>query len=234
VIGKPARRIWSIHQVKQHATFGLRGFWSGLSLEINTRLDVLVVGIFLSDAAVGLYALVAQIAEGFLNVLVVVRNQLAPVLGKLARPMQVESIQKLARTLLVTLMPLAAVCAAIGIWVYAPAVSFLFPTQGYEAGTSLLAILLVGLVLNSWLLVVDTLLIVGGHPGAYSLLMLLTVATNMAANLTLVPMFGLHGAAIATALASVSMGGYFIWISRQRFGFWIIQGRWPFGRHLTS
>ena len=224
VIGTPQRTVWSTQRVKQHILFGLRGCWSGLSFEINTRLDVIVVGLFLSDAAVGLYALVAQIAEGFLNILIVVRNQLAPVLGKLAKPIQVESIQKLARTLLLTVVPLAAICAAIGVWLYAPAMSFLFPSQGYEAGTPLLAILLLGLVVNSWLLLLDTLLIVGGYPGAYSLLMVLAMATNMAANFTLVPLLGLHGAAIATAIASVSMGIYFLGISRQRFGFWLTSG----------
>lgn len=222
VIGKPKKIILSIQRVKGHASFGLRGFWSGLAFEINTRLDLIVVGFFLSDAAVGLYALVAQIAEGFLNILIVLRNQLAPVLGKLANPIQVEPIQKLARGVLLIVVPLAAICATIGLWLYAPAMIFLFPGQGYEAGTSLLAIMLLGLVVNSWLLVLDTLLIVGGHPGAYSKVVLLTLATNVAANFTLVPLLGLHGAAIATAFATVSMGLYFLWLSRQRFGFWIL------------
>ena len=221
VIGKPQRPVWSTQRVKQHISFGLRGFWSGLSFEMNTRLDVIVVGIFLSDAAVGLYALVAQIAEGFLNILVVVRNQFAPILGKLVKPIQAEPIQRLARTLLITVVPSAATCAAIGLWLYAPIVGLLLPNQGYEAGTSLLAILLLGLVVNSWLFVLDTLLVVGGHPGAYSLLTMLAVATNVVANFTLVPLLGLHGAAIATAFATVSMGLYFLGLSRQRFGFWI-------------
>jgi len=179
------------------------------------------VGFFLTDAEVGLYALVAQLAEGFFNILIVVRNQLAPVLGKLMKPLQVDDIQRLARAIFIIIVPIAALSAFVGVWLYAPVMQILFPGQGYEAGASLLAILLVGLVLNSWLFVLDILLIVGGYPGSYSLLMFLTVATNMAANLTLVPMFGLHGAALATALASLSWGGYFLLVSRKRFGFWL-------------
>jgi len=219
--GIPKFPCLSYRLIRRHLSFGLRGLWSGLAFVIDTRLDVIVVGFFLTDAEVGLYALVAQLAEGFFNILIVVRNQLAPVLGKLMKPLQVDDIQRLARAIFIIIVPIAALSAFVGVWLYAPVMQILFPGQGYEAGASLLAILLVGLVLNSWLFVLDILLIVGGYPGSYSLLMFLTVATNMAANLTLVPMFGLHGAALATALASLSWGGYFLLVSRKRFGFWL-------------
>ena len=222
VLGFPTTAAFNRRHLTKHVIFGVRSLWSGLSYEINIRLDVLVVGIFLSDASIGLYALVAQIAEGFLNLLIVIRNQLAPLLGKLSNPLDVNAIQALARRLLITLLPVAAFVAALGLWAYAPVMIWLFPGEGYEAGLPILAILLGGLIMSAWLLVLDTLLVVTGHPRAFSLLMVLVVITNLLANLTLVPILGLIGAALATAISMVSLGLYLTLITRQKLGFWLL------------
>ncbi|MCB0378305.1 MAG: oligosaccharide flippase family protein, partial [Bdellovibrionales bacterium] len=45
---------WPI--LRHHAHFGLRGISSGIMLDLNTRVDVLMLGAFLSDYEVGIYS----------------------------------------------------------------------------------------------------------------------------------------------------------------------------------
>lgn len=225
ILGWPNPAALAPERLGRHLSFGLRGLWSGLAYEINVRLDVLMVGLFLNDAAVGLYGLVAQLAEGFFNILVVLRTQLAPMLSRLVAHRDVMALRRLAFRLLTIGVPAAALVATVGTVIYAPAVTLLLPGQGYEAGTSLLAILLFGLVINAWLMPFETLLIVSGNPGLYSLMMMGVVATNAVANLALVPLFGLHGAATATCLATVLSGVYLLLAVRHRLGCWLAPSR---------
>ncbi|HVZ32378.1 MAG TPA: oligosaccharide flippase family protein, partial [Polyangiaceae bacterium] len=69
--------------IERHLAFGVKGLLSGVFIELNTRIDVLAIGYFLSDAEVGRYSLAAVFAEGLYQCLVVVRNQMNPVLAKL-------------------------------------------------------------------------------------------------------------------------------------------------------
>ena len=58
------------------------GFFIGILADINFKVDVIVLGYFLSDAAVGLYILMAMFADGFAQLPVVLQNILYPLLSK--------------------------------------------------------------------------------------------------------------------------------------------------------
>ena len=61
-----------------HLRYGRSVVISGLSLELNARVDVLVLGGFLSSSYVGLYSFVAMLIEGFYQLIIVVKNFLNP------------------------------------------------------------------------------------------------------------------------------------------------------------
>jgi len=222
IVGRAHLTMLAPQRLARHLSFGLRGLWSGLAYEMNVRLDVLMIGLFLNDAAVGLYGLVAQLAEGFFNILVVLRNQLAPMVSRLAASGNVMALRGLAFRLLTIVVPSAALVASVGTALYAPAVALVLPGQGYEAGTSLLAILLLGLVINAWIMPLETLLVVSGNPGLYSLMMLGVVLTNTIANLLLIPFLGVNGSALATSTSTMLSGLYFLIMVRRLLGYWIL------------
>ncbi|MEZ4754616.1 MAG: oligosaccharide flippase family protein [Bdellovibrionota bacterium] len=60
--------------IRTHFSFGMRGFLSGVFTEINTRVDVLMLGLFLGDAKVGIYSFAAILAEGFSQIPFVLRK----------------------------------------------------------------------------------------------------------------------------------------------------------------
>lgn len=222
--GMPAISSLSRNELTEHFSFGLKGIWSGLAYEFNTKMDVVMVGIFLSDASVGLYALAAQLAEGFFNLLVVLRNQLAPVISKLVVLPDIQKLRELGRRLLITVVPIAAMLAIIGVALYKPVIGWVLPGQGYEEAALLLAILLTGIVFNSWIMPLDTILIVSGNPGYYSIMMGGVTLSNLLLNLVLIYHFALIGAAAATCISMVLSGIYLLFMVRYRLGFWMLPG----------
>ncbi len=220
--GLPGMSSLSKRELTDHFSFGLKGIWSGLAYEFNTKMDVVMVGIFLTDASVGLYALAAQLAEGFFNLLVVLRNQLAPVISKLIVRPDIPKLRELGRRLLITVVPAAALLAIAGVVLYKPVIGWVLPGQGYEEAAILLAILLTGIVFNSWIMPMDTILIVSGHPGYYSIMMGAVSMTNLLLNLILIYHYALTGAAIATCISIILSGFYLLLMIRYKLGFWMI------------
>ena len=50
---------------------------------MNTKVDLLMVGLFLSDSKVGIYSLASLFAEGFLEFVIVIQNSLNPKISHL-------------------------------------------------------------------------------------------------------------------------------------------------------
>ena len=67
----------------KHLSFGSRALFSGIFLEINSRVDILVLAYFLDDSSVGIYSCFAVIGEGIYNLFVVIKNNFSPKLVKL-------------------------------------------------------------------------------------------------------------------------------------------------------
>ena len=68
--------------VREHLSFGTRGFLSGMFAEMSTRVDIIMLGYFLNKARVGVYSLAAVIAEGINQVPFAVRKNVDPLLGR--------------------------------------------------------------------------------------------------------------------------------------------------------
>jgi O-antigen/teichoic acid export membrane protein len=61
----------------------MKSFFSNVLLQMNTRIDVLVLGLFWSDHIVGIYSFAATLAEGVYQLLVVLRTNYNPMLVRL-------------------------------------------------------------------------------------------------------------------------------------------------------
>ena len=186
-----------------HLRFGSKGFMSGMISELNTRVDVLVLGAFTSDAIVGAYSFAAILAEGFLQLLVVLRNNFAPILIKLwSKGHTAELMQTVRRARNRTYLGAVVVggLAVAGYIVFVPLVT----TQPELADSwPYFAVLIAGIVASAGYVPFHQLLLYGGFPGWHTILMVGIVAGNAVANVILIAAMGALGAAIATAIALV-------------------------------
>jgi O-antigen/teichoic acid export membrane protein len=90
-----------------------------------------------------------------------------------------------------------------GVMLVLPFFTPYFPNDLVTLCYPLLLILIIGLVIFSTTIPLDHILIQAGQPGNQSLLMSINVMINILLNLALIPVFGLYGAASATAIAFI-------------------------------
>jgi O-antigen/teichoic acid export membrane protein len=186
----------------RHLNFGVRALPNGFLAESFIRVDIIMLGLFMSDSAVGVYSFAAMFVEGLFQVPVVVRTIANPVLVRLIRGGDGRALASFARK------AAAGGCAiftagAVGVFVVLPFLDPLFPAGLVSEAIGLLYVLLAGLFVYSVFIPLDHILLQAGKPGRQSMLMSANVAINVALNAALIPLFGLIGAAMATAASFI-------------------------------
>jgi O-antigen/teichoic acid export membrane protein len=208
--------------VRRHLHFGARGMMSGLFLELNSRVDVLMVGYFLSDHAVGVYSFAAMLVDGFIHLLAVLRNNFNPLLVRFVVDQDLDGLRRFARRSFAVIYPAGlaaafAICAAF--WAL---VELAAPGRGLQEGWPVLLIMLGGLWLWSGLMPFDNLLLQAGYPGHQTLQQAVVIAVNLAASAALIPTLGIEGAALAAALSYGCGVAVLVALARRKLGLRLI------------
>lgn len=199
-VPRDERRGWR----GRHVRFGLKGFMSGMFAELNTRVDVMILGAFAADGVVGAYSFAAILAEGLFQLLVVLRNNYAPILVRLwAQGSTGELVATIARAR--NRIYLAAVAVgAVAVGGYVIALPLITSQPDLLDSGPYFAALIAGMVASAGYTPFQPLLLYGGYPGWHTWLMIAIVAINAIANFVLIVALGPVGSAIATALAFVA------------------------------
>ncbi len=210
VVGAPRGISWRFQGelkrwTKLHFSFGSRAFVNGLLAEAYIRVDILMLGMFLSDEKVGIYSFAAMFIEGLFQVSVVVRTIANPVLVGLLTPLDKIGLGRFVRRISAFSFLMTALAASVLVAIF-PYLDLAFDKDMIEAGYPVLLILALGMTLFSIFVPCDHVLLQSGHPGAQSLMMTVNILLNVILNITLIPLYGLVGAASATAIAFVGAG----------------------------
>ena len=191
--------------IARHYQFGTKVLPAGMFTEINSRIDVLMIGFFLSDRATGIYSFAAMLVDGVYHVLAMIRLNFNPVLVAAIRDADWRTAQNLRYQSCRIVLPVTALLA-LGLMsaYYVFAAWVMPPDKGLLEGLPSLAILLAGLSMICFLVPFDNLLMVSGYPGYQTLQQLFLVGTNVGVALLLLPMLGIEGAALGTAASYIT------------------------------
>ncbi len=192
----PEKQVW----FRRHISFGGRGFLSGILTEMNTRVDVLMLGYFMTDTIVGVYSFASTLAEGLAQIPHVIRQNVDPIIGQCFLEGNRKKLSKIIKRIRYVLYPimLVAGCALIAIF---PIFMWLVSsTDENRHSWGILAVLVSGIVVASGYRPFIGMLMQGDRPGTYSLLITGSVIGNMILNAFLIPVLGIYGAALATVL----------------------------------
>lgn len=190
--------------VRTHLRFGVMGAASSLLSELNVRVDVLVLALFVDDRAIGIYTFVATLSEAALQFPMVYRTVLGPRIVRLLSSADLSGLQTLVRVTRARLWSLMVGIATVLVLAQPMLIRLLRADDAFLDGRVVLAVLLGGVVVASAYVPFGLLLAHGGRPLAQSGLVACLVILNLVGNLLLVPGLGLLGAAVATALANVA------------------------------
>jgi len=202
--------------------YGLRFYPGSLAGFFNYRADAFLIAFLIADpsADLGYYSMAVGLAEMVFFFPRAVSNLFFPHVAGSSREDSDRQVAVVARvTLLVS---------TVGAAMLVPAAALMIATLLPAFSSSLvpLLVLLPGVVALSGANVVGSFLTGIGRPGLPSLVSLMSLAVNVAANLVLIPMFGIVGAA-AASLISYTLSSVLMSIIAAHFtgtpvaGFWV-------------
>ena len=199
-----------------HLQFGVKGLFSGVLSELNTRVDVLMLGYFLSDRHVGIYSFAAIFAEGLSQLPAVFRANMNPRLSRMLATNNKTELQKLIGDGVRTTYKYMFLVSALSMIAYPFVVPFVTHNPDLQASWLIYSILAVGVFLQSGYSPFYQLLIQAGHPWTYTIQIAVIVLINVILNFLLIPMVGAEGAAIATLISWVASVPLFKWFSQKK------------------
>jgi len=212
-------RYW----IKEHSIFGFKAFLSGVFIELNSRVDVLMLGIFSSDSVVGLYSFAAMLAEGFYQVLVVVRNNINPIMAKLILANRIEEFKKIVVKTMSIVYPVMFLIGSLTIGLYLPVLNFIPNGAEFSHSLPILVILLLGFALISGFVPFDAILSQSGFPATQTYINAFGLVLNILLNILLIPLYGPIGAALATSASFVLTIVYLNKAVYKKLGFTLIK-----------
>lgn len=190
-------RAW----LDRHLRFGWRVFLSGFLIDVNPRIDLLMLAYFSGDRAVGIYSMAAMIAEGLYQLPVVVQLNINPIIARLGVVGQLSELRRMVWRANVLLVPAMLVVISILALGYEELILFLTDDFAFVEGQLSCGILGLGIALSSGYIAFSMLLSQCGYPGRYTAFLGLHVCTNIALNALLIPLLGMEGAAVASSVA---------------------------------
>jgi O-antigen/teichoic acid export membrane protein len=209
----------------RHMRFGAKGLAAGMFAEFNSRIDVLLIGIFLPDRDVGVYSFAAMMVDGVYHVLAMVRLNFNPVLVGSLRDGDHARAVGLRRQSARFVLPATLVMGGLAVAALAVLATWVVPHKGLMEGLPSLLILMCGLSLVSVLVPFDNLLMVSGHPGYQTVQQVITVAANALVAVALLPLLGIAGAACGTAVSYVAGAAALLAFSRRVVGWNLLANR---------
>jgi O-antigen/teichoic acid export membrane protein len=187
----------SVEQIRSLLSFGKRDYLSGIESFSGEWIDSLLIGVFLSPSAVGVYEIAWSISRK-----IYIGSE---AIGKAFYPriIQAESsddgVERL-RTQALTFFPLLIFPGAIGFIIVGKDILSLYGPE-FVTGYVVTIVLIVGRVFQGIDSIYKSSFRAASIPWARSKFSPLIVFMNVALNLALIPEFGIVGAGLATALS---------------------------------
>lgn len=182
--------------------FGFIAMITSLLVNLNYKLDVLMLNNYVSSSLVGIYSVGVTLSEfGWL-----IPDTFKEVL--FSKTAKSDSIQSIIYCLKISFY---SIIAAI-VLVVSIGKIFIKIMYGNEFLNSYLVtvILFLGIPAMAWFKIISTLYLAQGKRYFYLLTLLASVIANALANLILIPKFSIYGAAMASVISYTVCGGVFL------------------------
>lgn len=189
-----------VYQARQWVVVALPLFLiSGMHI-VHNQTDILMIGSLLGTREAGIYAAATRIATLVLAGLIAVNTIVAPMISRLYATDRIDELQRIvsqaARRILFVSLPVGLALAVLGRWVLS------FFGAEFVEGSAALVILIGGQLINALAGSVGFLMMMTGHEREAASIMTVSVVLNVGLNAVLIPVFGMEGAAFATALTT--------------------------------
>jgi len=198
--------------------FGSQVFLASILYSVMTYTDTLMVGYYLNDAEVGIYAMAIALSRSILLALPMALSAVTfPAISEyysLGRKDAIETLMsKTVKYSLIILSIVGVLMVCLSREIIPPLLS-----SAFLPAVPPLAVLVLGMIAFGPMAAIGAAVTAMDRPDLSSKINLAVTGTNIAANAVLIPIFGIMGAAIGTTGSFVLLGGMLIVVLRRVFG----------------
>jgi len=191
-------------------------FFQGIIAGLNNRFDIFVLENYYSDAELAYYDIAIKISSLMGIVLLTVNLVIAPEIAKLYANNNLKKLEILVQRS-IKIAFLATIPIALFLVIVGPLILKLYG-KGFGAGYPVLIIFTFVQIINVGAGSVGNILNMTGHEKEVIYGIIISLVCNIILNLTLVPPFGMIGAAIATG-TSIAIWNIVLWfVVKQKIG----------------
>ncbi|MEZ5690636.1 MAG: oligosaccharide flippase family protein [Rickettsiales bacterium] len=213
--------------IKEHMVFGGKGALGSIFLDMNTRIDVLLIGMFLSDSAVGIYSFAAMLVDGLQHILSMLRVNFNPVLVATIRDKNWREAKKLLYYSKIYVFFGVILLSFMVIPAFYVFISYFVADKSLLEGWKILAILFFTYIIISGFTPFDNLLLASGFPIHQTIQNMSIAIVNIILGLILIPALGITGAAASTAISYLVGTSIMIFFSYKLLGWNMISNTTP-------
>jgi O-antigen/teichoic acid export membrane protein len=204
--------------LQQQMRFGFKSFLTGVITDLNQKLDILIIGYFLSNYDVGIYSLASSIVKGLLIIPAALQQNFNPVVSRLWIQNDIALIKTYIRKLFLVMLVTMGFIVVIFSIGYPVLVYFIMKPQSYLASLPIFYILIVGVTAASFFVWTTGILSMTEHPGSVTVMKSIDLMFNLILTVSLVKTLGIYGAAIANTTVYLFMIGVREYIIQKRTG----------------
>lgn len=180
--------------------FGSQAMLGNIISDVNTRIDIMMLGALCGDSAVGLYSFVSVIAEGVISILFVFRSNFNPHFAELLFHKKIDDLAllfKQQKKRLVCLFGILSFMILIGYIT----MCLLFLEKSFMKSIPSVLLVLCGCSIMAPYFVGGNICSLYGKPVVDTGITLLTIIFNAIFNYLLIPQLYLTGAALSTCIS---------------------------------
>ena len=192
-----------IKWIKIHTIYGFKSITGGMSIELNTKVDILLIGYFLSDNYVGIYSFAAFFAEGFYQLLSSLQNIYNPIIAKDISKNLIKKLQLKVNNDKFRIYIIFAIISIISLILYYLAINNFRILNLYISSFEVFLILMLGLIFSSGYIPFMNIFAMGDKPLWQNIFTTIYVGSNIILNYLLIPVFNINGAALATSISAI-------------------------------
>lgn len=190
-------------------------FISGMNVLLG-KTDIIMLGTMASTSEVGIYAVCSRTSQFVSFVLIAMNSALGPNIARLYANGQKEKLQnivtKTTRLVSLAALPIVLAIVFLGNWLLS-----LYGDE-FTSGYLTLIILSISQLANVATGSVGLLLNMTGHQNEVAIGIGISAGLNLILNLLLIPLLGILGAAIATAISMILQNIHLMFIVSRRLG----------------
>lgn len=172
-------------------------------LDVNSKIDILVLGIFVESKLVGVYSFAAFVYEGFLQIFYVFRTNINPIITKVYFGYSTEVFKRIFKKSIKRFYLFFSASGIILLFTYPIALHLFKITDLFYENMGVFSILLTGVLISSGYIPFQMVFNQIGKPKVQTQFLVYMFLINLVLNFAFIPFAGIYGAAAAIFVSFV-------------------------------